>query len=329
MATFSGDLFEAFLQQGLWSKTVEDNVTGECLKADLIGRIVTRYRAAPDDAAATQDMGLFALAMGVAEWGVIDPIGLPPDPRGKNWASDTGPDSGKHLMSYAIGGVGVSHADVGDLEQFIRDVAGDSTLVPPQHAPALLRLADRNLYKPRNGQHAVIYDEIRAAGVCSSERFDTDLLGEPFRHFDRVGVDAAYCAKHKNGNLNATDWRVFRTWMRAAIRNRAMQERLASLWLEKYWNVTLSKVPRGAGFMEEALVNVRVRNSSPVDANRAVGRPAGTVAERVQRELDQYGAFSLNTLKRRCRLMLRPVVLFRHFAGEPPLQGVACPPGSA
>ena len=131
-------------------------------------------------------------------------------------------------MSYGIGGIGISHADVGDLEEFIRDVAEDRTVVPAEHASALLRLADRDLYKPRNGRRQVIYDEIRAAGVCASQEFDTDLLGEPFRHFDNVGVDSEYCAEYENRNLSATDWRVFRTWMRAAIRTKAKQERLVS-----------------------------------------------------------------------------------------------------
>ena len=328
MASFSSEVFDAFLKQGLWHPSVDDNVQGERLEADLIRRIVTNYRAQPEDAVALNNMGLFALALGVAEWGVSSPdmASLPSDPAGKKWASDTGPDSGKHLMSYAIGGIGVSHADVGDLERIIRDVAEDRTLVPAEHAPMLLRLADRQLYKPRNGRHAVIYDEIRAAGLCgSAERFDTDLLDEPFHHFDNVGVD---CARHANPKLTATDWRIFRTWMRAAIRTKKMQERLMSLWLEDYWKDSLATVPRGDGYMEEVLINVRVRNSTPVHADRAVKRRATTIVQRVQRELDQYGEFSLNTLKRRCRLMLRPVVLFRHFAGERALDGITCPAGS-
>ena len=326
---WSDEIFGAFLKQGLWNEQVDDNVTGEKLTAELIRQIVTKYRAQPDDPGALQDMGLFALAMGVAEWGVADTAGLPPDPARKNWASDTGPDSGKHLMSYAIGGIGISHADVGDLEKFIRVVADDPAVVPPEQKAVLLRLADKGLYKPRNNKREVIYDEIRAAGVCASQKFDTDLKGEKFHHFENIGAGAAYCSDHANANLNATDWRVFRTWMRAAIRTSAKQEWLASLWLENYWDKSLAKVPRGAGYMEEVLVNVRVRNSSPRAADLAPARPAGTVVERVQRELDQYGQFNMNTLTRRCRIMLRPVVLYRHFAGEPPLQGIRCPDGAA
>jgi hypothetical protein len=324
---WSDDIFAAFLQQGGWHENAEDNIQGETLSAELVQRIVTKYRAQPEDRDAQQDLGLLALAMGVAEWGIADPAGLPRDPRDKNWASDTGIDSGKHLMSYAVGGIGISHADVGDLERFIRQVA-ESDLVPMPHRPGLLRLANRDLYKPRNGRRNVIYDEIRAAGVCAPNPSNTDRNDLPFKHFNGP-AGSVYCAKHRNRNLTEQDWRVLRTWMRAALRTKPMQERLASLWMEKYWTPSLHKVPPGPGFVEEVLVNVRIRNSTPATADRAPNRrPANTVAERVQRELDAYGQFSAGTLKRRCRIMLRPVGLYRHFAGEPPLQGVQCPPGA-
>lgn len=325
---WSDDVFAAFLKLGGWHENAEDNIMGENLTAELIQRIVTRYRAQPDDRDAQQDLGLVALAMGVAEWGVADPAGLPPDPRGKNWASDTGIDSGKHLMSYAVGGIGISHADVGDLERFIGLVAG-SDIVPMEHRQALLRLANKDLYKPRNGRRQVIYDEIRAAGRCVPNPSDTDLNGRNFDHFKGpAGPD--YCRKYANKTLTDNDWRVFRTWMRAALRTRPMQEWLVLLWMDKYWTPSLKKVPPGPGYIEEVIVNVRIRNSTPRVADRApTRRQATSVAERVQRELDTYGEWNMRTLKRRCRIMLRPVVLYRHFAGEPPLQGFRCPPDSA
>ena len=82
---WSDEIFAAFLKQGLWHEKVDDNVKGESLTADLIRRIVTKYRAQPDDPNALQDLGLFALAMGIAEWGVADPANLPPDPAGKGY----------------------------------------------------------------------------------------------------------------------------------------------------------------------------------------------------------------------------------------------------
>ena len=61
--------------------------------------------------------------------------------------------------------------------------------------------------------------------------------------------------------------------MRAAIRTKAKQERLVSLWLKEYWDVSLAKVPQGPRFMEEALINVRVRNFEP-QARQSRRRPS-------------------------------------------------------
>ncbi|TSD87441.1 hypothetical protein FFK22_017365 [Mycobacterium sp. KBS0706] len=319
MGNWSEAVFSQFLEQGGWSGAADDNITKEVLSADLVKAIITNYRDKPTELWARTDLGLFALAMGVAEWGIADPSGLPPDPADKGWASDAGEDSGKHLMSYAIGGVGISHADVGDLQKFMRYVA-DSGLVPQEHRADLLRLADDVQYR----KPGVVYDELRAAGVCAAEKFQTDLSGEPFDHFD-VPPKKSYCTKYANSALQARDWRIFRTWMRAALRTRTAQEWLVGLWMRDYWYKSLDRVPEGDGWIEEALVNVRVRNSARAVANKAVTRPASTPTERVQRELDAYGEWKPSTLLRRCRIMLRPVVLYRHFAGEQPLKGVLCP----
>lgn len=97
--------FTEFLLQGSWSGEADDNIAGEKLSADLIKRVVANYRANPSDHRAQSELGLLPLTMGVAEWGVADSVGLPRDPAGKDWASDTGKNSGKHLMSYAVGGI--------------------------------------------------------------------------------------------------------------------------------------------------------------------------------------------------------------------------------
>ena len=309
------EVFAQFLDQGGWSEKADDNITGENLSSDLIKRIVSDYRAHPNDREAQIKLGLFALAMGIAEWGVADPAGLPPDPAHKNWKSDTGPNSGKHLMSYGVGGVGISHADQGELRDFIRFVAG-TDLVASEHRDALLRLAVPGVYKK--------YDELRAAGVCASKQFDNDLKGEKFNHFN-VSHRKKYCNDYANASLQASDWRIFRTWMRVALRTRLGQERLIAQWMKDYWFKSLERVPGGAGQIEEVLVNVRVRNSFPAVADAAPKRAASDLKGRIQRELDAYAAFSPKTLRRRCGIMLRPVVLYRHFAGEPQLTGIRCP----
>lgn len=298
----------------------------ENLTAELIQRIVMRYRAQPDHRDAQQDLRLVALAMGVAEWGVADPAGLPPDPRGKNWASDTGIDSGKHLMSYAVGG---------GLEfpmpmSATSSALSDSSLVPTSYRwNTAKRCCDwRTKTSISQGMEGTKSSMTRfALPAVACPILGYRLERQNFDHFKGpAGLD--YCAKYANKTLTDNDWRVFRTWMRAALRTRPMQEWLVSSWMEKYWTPSLKKVPPGPGYIEEVIVNGRIRNSTPRVANRApTRRQATSVAERVQRELDTYGEWNMKTLKRRCRIMLRPVVLYRHFAGEPPLQGVRCPPG--
>jgi hypothetical protein len=125
--------------------------------------------------------------------------------------------------------------------------------------------------------------------------------------------------------LDANDWRTFRTWVRAALRSDEGQNWLLSKWTANFWLKSLSKMPSGDGQVQEALVNVRVRNSFPGIADRATSRPASSIAGRVQRELDAYGDESPSTLARRCGIMLRPVVLYQHFAGGPPLGKIRCP----
>jgi len=319
------EVFDQFLNQGGWSDTADDNIQGENLSSDLIKRIVMDYRAHPTDRDAQRNLGLLALAMGVAEWGVADPAGLPPDPAGKNWKSDTGPNSGKHLMSYGVGGVGISHADQGDLRDFISYVAS-THVESSEHRAALLRLASP-VYKKSGG----VYDQLRRAGVCDArgplkppKQLDTDLKGEKFKHFN-VSNNKNYCDTYANATLQACDWQIFRTWIRVALRTKAAQEWLIARWMKDYWFKSFVKVPDGDGKIEEALVNVRVRNSFPGVADAAIKGKASDTKGRIQRELAAYGAKSPRTLKRRCGIMLRPVVLYRHFAGEDQLKGIRCP----
>jgi len=65
MATWANDVFEAFLKSGLWHDKVDDNVSGEKLSPDWIGRVVNQYQANPRDPVALANMGLFALAIGI------------------------------------------------------------------------------------------------------------------------------------------------------------------------------------------------------------------------------------------------------------------------
>ncbi|WP_454903860.1 hypothetical protein [Variovorax gossypii] len=225
-------------------------------------------------------------------------------------------------MSYSEGGVGISHTDGNEMLDFFRHVAASET-VPDTFKAGLLRIANPDLY--RKGKNLGYYDQLRAAGLCSTQRLSTDLLGEPF-HLATLRADKDYCAKYRNAALTPDDWRVFCTWMRAALRQEREQTWLIQQWMDRYWKPSLNVqfVPPGDGAIEESLVNVRVRNSSPAAANKAHQRGASTVDERVQRQLDAYGAFKQTTLQRRCGLMLRPVALYRHFTDQPQVRA-KCP----
>lgn len=316
----SDSVVQRLLIGGRWSETADDNLDGEVISTDLVKELVQTYRDHPNDRAAQVGLGLLALTVGVAEWGVSNGQGdLPEDPAGTKWKSDTGPDSGKHLMSYGIGGVGVCHADVGYLFDFIRFTA-KLDVVPPGHKEALLRLANPSIYASKIGP----YDQLRAAGLCGVPHFDTDLKGEPFKYF-KDKLHQSYCTKYANPKLSSADWRIFGTWTRAALRTREGQEWMLRMWIAKYWDKTLALVPPGEGFPEEALINVRIRNSLPKCANEALKVPAADTEERIVREMNEYKKCRPDAYQRRCGLMLRPVVLYRHFAGKPPLTGIKCP----
>lgn len=310
------DDFSEFLRGGKWSVSADDNITGETISRDAASRIVERYNSDPGSPAARDGLGLLALTLGVAEWG-LEGTPLPDDPAGKGWRSDTGEDSGKHLMSYGVGGVGISHADVGDLEEYVHWLS-QSPVVPSAHRRALLRLTELR-YGRRDG---IVYDELRAAGRCA-ETIGKDLLGEEFHHF--VGpAGAKYCSDYENGALTPQDWLVFRTWVRASLRTESGQRYLLALWFRDYWRPTLEQVPDGEGAAEEMLVNVRVRNSAPAVARSAhLRRPRHKgAAGRVQRQLDAYADWKPRTAHRRWKIMMRPVAIYRSFSGLPPLNGV-------
>ncbi|KQQ23518.1 hypothetical protein ASF53_04020 [Methylobacterium sp. Leaf123] len=314
----SDENFEAYLVGGRWSETADDNLADETISADFVRDLVETYNRAPEVHEAASGLGSLALMLGVAEWGVKGD-GLPDDPARKSWRSDTGEDSGKHLMSYAVGGVGISHADVGDLEEFVEWIAA-SRIVPDDRKSALLRLA-----KVAYRKEGILYDELRAAGLCDQAPADHDLLGEPFQHL-RGPVGTRYCKDYENGALKPDDWLTFRTWVRAALRTREAQAYLLDLWMRDYWQPTLAQVPAGEGAAEEMLINVRIRNSAPSVAKKAARSSpveAGA-AGRVQHQIDAYAHWKLKTARRRWEIMMRPVVLYRHFSGLDPLKGIHC-----
>ncbi|NBB12969.1 hypothetical protein [Pseudomonas sp. SLFW] len=305
---------EHILERGGWSPSADDNIQGETLDVGFVKTLMLDYRNNPQNSTAQQGLGLIALTLGVAQWGIDDPSGLPPDPVQNDWKSQTSANTGKHLMSYGVGGVGIAHMDQGDLLEFITYVA-QSGLVPAEHKVALLRLADPALY-PAEG--VGVYGQLRAAGLCAPVQIEADLEGAAFKHFSNPHYPS-YCDKYRNPSLTSLDWQTFRTFIRAALRTKAGQRWLFQSWLEKYWTRSLAAVPAGEGAAEELLVNVRLRNSLPACADRAVKTPASDVEGRVRRELEEYAKCAPSAYERRATVMLRSVVLYRHFTGAAPL----------
>ncbi|MBZ9898535.1 hypothetical protein LB545_29930 [Mesorhizobium sp. BR1-1-6] len=100
------------LEAGGWSSTADDTNQGEHLPLGLVRQLVNDY---PLD---TRSIGLLSITLGAAKWGVDGDSTLPADPANDKWEGPTRA-SGKHLMSYKVGGVGLPHLDVEPLADFI------------------------------------------------------------------------------------------------------------------------------------------------------------------------------------------------------------------
>ncbi|TAW04058.1 hypothetical protein ELI20_36965 [Rhizobium ruizarguesonis] len=106
------DVVDRLLEIGGWTTTAADTNQREQLTVDLAKRLVEDY---PSD---TRTVGLLTLTLGAAKWGVRNDPSLPADPARDGWRGPTRA-SGKHLMSYLVGGVGLPHLDVASLSRFI------------------------------------------------------------------------------------------------------------------------------------------------------------------------------------------------------------------
>jgi hypothetical protein len=115
------DVLQAFLDSGKWSPDAPSKTGEERLNKALATRLIIEYRAAPTDPQKIGQLGLLVLATSVAEWGVSPDPGIPDpaSPPRRLWAGVPW-NLGKHLMSYEVGGVGIIHADVEILAEFIR-----------------------------------------------------------------------------------------------------------------------------------------------------------------------------------------------------------------
>lgn len=308
------------MQDAKWSAIADDDAANETVPITFFKKLIDAHLLNPADETARRNVGLIALLVGVSEWGVSGE-GLPDDPAHRNWKSNSGPTQGKHLMSYDMGGIGISHADSAELGRFIGFVV--ENFVKPEHKTRYLRFADAKLYN----HNAIMYDQIRSSGLCIDRhnRISVDLDDKPFAETGHLGPSGDQCQSWKNANFTVQDWQLFRHYMRIALRTAEGQQWLIGSWLDHTWAASLKTVLGAGGTIDEAIANARVRNSFPAAAEKAVQKPGTTPTQRIQREIDAYTDHKRTTSARRCVYIWRSVALFRHLAGEPVLGAITCP----
>ncbi|MDR5750235.1 MULTISPECIES: hypothetical protein [unclassified Caballeronia] len=324
---WTNPVLEELMSHAQWSTTADDNARDETIPISFYERIVEAYNTNPNDDKARRNLGLLALTVGVSEWGVsgVDEAQLP-DSRNTKWSSNSNARQGKHVMSYDLGGIGISHLDSDELGHFIEFVAQNFVTDAARAADKteLLKLVD-----PANYLHKRIqYDQIRASGLCGSEPVTADLFNEPFNaDKDHPGVSKENCSDWDNKkHMNPKTWQLFRTYMRMALRSQKGQEWIFNSWLDGNWTRSLNHTLAHGGSVEEALANARVRNSAPVRAEAALSMPSGDDTALIQREIDAYAQMNDGvTARRRYPFIMRSVNLYRFLDKKPLLTGVRRP----
>ncbi|MGO9113774.1 MAG: hypothetical protein ACLP9L_31480, partial [Thermoguttaceae bacterium] len=301
-------LLTAVLQAGGWSETADDNGGHERLSSTTVGEMVRGY--ASRTGAPTQGdiaaLGVLVLSLSVAEWGVVWSGDAPQDPARQNWQGPADITQGKHLLSYALGGIGLPHLDSEKAVEFFNAL---EEKIP--EAAADLRAISKNPPGFR-------YDAVRAkGGVCASDPtvavIMTDLNGVPFRHSAATFGGRKYCQRfNPSGQIDAESWRRLRHWCRIGLRQRDMQEWILKHWINKTWIPSYNEVMRHPhGTIREALVVARMWNSSSGDAYRALNAASSESDpnRRIAIELRSYGLRSA-TNESRAGVMQRPVVVY-------------------
>jgi hypothetical protein len=254
-------------------------------------------------------LGILVLTLSVAEWGVAWDGAPLRDPAYSETTWDGPPDitQGKHLMSYALGGIGLAHLDTEHAVRFLNAVAEK---IPESSA---------DLQSFTRGPHGFRYDLVRAeGGLCppqaASAVIMTDLNGEEFRHAAAHYGGEDYCHRfNPAGQVDVQRWRKLRHWCRVALRRQDMQEWVLKYWLNTFWIPSYNEViGRPQGTVQEALVVARMWSSAPGEAQAALNA-AGAEADRTKRikiELRDYGNRSRTNDRRAKHVMPRPVIAY-------------------
>lgn len=307
IATLDPALLDGILEAGGWSDTADDNGGGERLPEDFAAAIITAGRTSAPSA----ELGALVLTLSVAEWGLAWKGTPPSDPAKQRWQGPSSIRQGKHLMSYALGGIGLPHLDTGGAVDFFDMLAQRL----PDAKEALQRLSGM--------PGGFRYDTVRAeGGICAPIPKDavsmTDLDGAAFEHDAATFGGTNYCNRFNPRRRNNPEaWRELRHWCRVGLRRRDVQEWVIKDWINTVWLPAYNEVMgRPHGTLKEAFVVARIWNTSRGAALKAL-RAAGAETDpekRIAAELARY-ADGNSTHRARLGLMQRPGVVYDTLGG--------------
>ncbi len=199
-----GDAMQAILDAGKWTDSAdEDQGLAETLPLEAVKAIIKSY---PED---QRTIGLLSLAIGAGKWG-IEEGGLPSetDPAKDRWR---GPNraSGKHLMNYKTGGVGLPHLDTERLGVFMGYLVQNHGEI----GPAAEQNEIRNLAKKLNSGSA--FADIRANATFKKwmlqglRKKDSQIW--ILEHWLKDYWDPAFAAAHRDVRVALVLARVWNT----------------------------------------------------------------------------------------------------------------------
>jgi hypothetical protein len=305
-------LLTGLLAAGEWSETADDNGGHERVPESFVAPIVREHAAQGDTPSENTLVGLGALVLtlSVAEWGVTWDSVPPPDPAAQKWEGPVSIMQGKHLMSYALGGIGLPHLDVSGAVKFFDALA--------ERVPSA-KLDLDNLKSMPGGFR---YDAVRAKGGVCAPHPETavsmmDLDGVPFKHGAVSFGGTKYCNRFNPARAADIEaWRKLRHWCRVALRRRDMQEWVIKDWINTVWVPAYNEViSRPHGTFREAFVVARIWNTSHGDALNALNAAQTEVdpRKRIAVELAEYAKGS-STRQDRVGVMKRPGAVYDFFA---------------
>jgi hypothetical protein len=222
-AALSSALADQVLTFGEWTPNAfDDDTVHEQVSWEFIQQAV---------ASGQNDVGVLTLLLAIGRWGISNPPQGLCDPEGINWAGRPG-ISGKQLMDYNRGGLGIAHYDTSKLFKIYDDYGF------PNNVPTSWR--------------SLLFDQMRDKGLGNN--------GENPQARVALG----------NGTTITQEqaWANWKTWARDLLRRREVQIDLLNRWIDDYWQDALRNT---GGDTTVALVNARIANSSPALASDVGG----------------------------------------------------------